>query len=78
VGTLIVLEQGATFGPLIAGERGCLLLEVWFGDPRPVPEDRAAYETLLAERGIVRLATPRFERPAGAPGRGKEDGDRSA
>src|SRR5262249_656921 len=39
-GTLIVLEVGAKFGPLIAGERGALLFEVWMGNPRPVPGDK--------------------------------------
>src|SRR5215470_14227618 len=63
-GTLIVLELGAKFGPLIAGERGCLLFETWFGDTRPVPDDKEAYYALLRERGIVRLPNPKFERPA--------------
>jgi hypothetical protein len=66
-GTLIVLELGATFGPLIAGPAGALLLEVWMGDPRPVPADRAGYEALLRERGIERLPNPRFTKPDGAP-----------
>ncbi|HZR84800.1 MAG TPA: hypothetical protein VFD92_27140 [Candidatus Binatia bacterium] len=68
-GTLVVLERGAVFGPLVAGQHGCALLEVWFGDPRPVPDDEAAYDALLRERGIVRLPNPRFERPKGAPRR---------
>jgi hypothetical protein len=74
-GTLIVLEVGAKFGPLVAGESGCLLLEVWFGDPRPVPDDKQAYYALLRERGIARLPNPKFERPATAPRRGHEDQD---
>lgn len=65
-GTLVVLEVGAAFGPLIAGAQGCLLFEAWFGDPGPVPADREGYLALLADRGITRLAPPRFERPAGA------------
>lgn len=52
-GTLIVLEHGAVFGPLIAGAQGTLLFEVWMGDPAPVPADRAGYAALLAARGIV-------------------------
>src|SRR5262245_5911609 len=39
-GTLIVLELGAKFGPLIAGPEGAMLFEVWMGDPRPVPGDK--------------------------------------
>jgi len=72
-GTLIVLELGAVFGPLIAGERGALLFEVWMGDPGPVPADREGYFALLRERGIERLQPPRIERPASAPPRRKQD-----
>jgi hypothetical protein len=68
-GTLIVLELGAVFGPLIAGAKGALLLEVWMGDPGTVPADREGYFALLAERGIVRLPPPKIERPPGAPPR---------
>jgi hypothetical protein len=72
-GTLIVLELGASFGPLIAGEQGALLLETWAGDPRPVPADKEAYYALLKEKGIVRLPNPSFTKPATAP-RQSEDG----
>jgi hypothetical protein len=68
-GTLIVLECGATFGPLIAGASGALLFEVWMGDPAPVPADKDEYYALLRARGIERLAPPRIERPATAPAR---------
>ena len=68
-GTLIVLELGATFGPLIAGDEGALLFEVWMGDPGPVPADREGYLELLRSRGIERLPPPRIERPASAPPR---------
>lgn len=66
-GTLIVLELGATFGPLIAGEQGALLFETWAGDPRPVPADKEAYYALLKEKGIVRLPNPAFKKPDTAP-----------
>ena len=63
-GTLLVLEKGAVFGPLIAGPAGAMLFETWAGDPRPVPADKEGYARLLAERGIVKLPNPKFERPA--------------
>jgi len=66
-GTLIVLELGATFGPLVAGERGALLFEVWMGDPRPVPADKAEYHALLEKKGIVRLPNPKIAKPESAP-----------
>jgi hypothetical protein len=66
-GTLLVLEVGAVFGPLVAGPTGALLFEVWMGDPAPVPADKPGYAALLASRGISRLPPPVFERPAGAP-----------
>jgi hypothetical protein len=52
-GTLVVLEQGAAFGPLVAGPDGAELLEFYAGDPRPVPADPDAFAALLAARGIV-------------------------
>jgi len=66
-GTLIVLEVGASFGPLIAGDAGALLFEVWMGDPAPVPANKEQYYALLRERGIERLPPPPIERPATAP-----------
>lgn len=66
-GTLIVLEEGAEFGPIIAGPNGCKLLEHYFGDPMPVPKDKDEYHALLAERGIERLPNPRYTLPADAP-----------
>jgi hypothetical protein len=72
-GTLVVLEVGAVFGPLVAGTRGALLFETWAGDPGPVPADKEGYLTLLRERGIERLPPPRIVRPASAPS--GRDGD---
>lgn len=72
-GTLIVLEHGATFGPLIAGAAGALLFESWAGDPRPVPANKEEYYALLHARGIVRLPNPKFTKPDSAP-RSADDG----
>ena len=66
-GTLIVLELGATFGPLVAGADGALLFEVWMGDPRPVPADKEEYYALLKAKGIERLPNPKITKPASAP-----------
>jgi hypothetical protein len=71
-GTLIVLEVGAAFGPLVAGPAGALLFETWAGDPRPVPADKEGYHALLRERGIERLPNPRFAKPATAPASGDD------
>lgn len=51
-GMLVVLEQGASFGPLVAGPDGTEILEFYAGDPQPVPADPAGYQALLDERGI--------------------------
>ena len=75
-GTLIILEQGAVFGPLTAGPDGCLLFETWGDDVTPVPADKEGYAKLLAERGIRRLPNPPFERPASAPPSDLGTGDR--
>jgi hypothetical protein len=74
-GTLIVLEHGASFGPLVAGARGALLFETWAGDPRPVPADKAEYYRLLAAKGIVRLPNPTFTKPDTAPQQADDGGD---
>lgn len=66
-GTLIVLEQGAEFGPIIAGPNGCRLLEHYTGDPMPVPVDKEEYYGLLDERGIGRLPNPIVTLPDTAP-----------
>ena len=66
-GTLIVLEQGAVFGPLVAGPDGCDFLECYGDDVTPVPVDQDGYRRLLADRGIVRLPNPPFDAPPGAP-----------
>jgi hypothetical protein len=75
-GTLITLERGAVFGPLIAGPEGCLLFETWGDDVTPVPADKEGYARVLAERGITRLPNPRFERPPSAPAGDLGTGDR--
>jgi len=72
-GTLIALEVGAKFGPLVAGANGALLFEVWMGDPRPVPGDKEEYHALLEKKGIGRLPNPPFTKPATAP-RHPDDG----
>ena len=66
-GTLIVLEKGAAFGPLVAGPKGCTFLECYGDDVRPVPVDKDAYFTLLADQGIARLPNPVWQAPPGAP-----------
>jgi hypothetical protein len=75
-GTLIVLEVGAKFGPLVAGAEGALLFEVWMGDPRPVPADKEEYYRLLKTKGIVRLPNPKFTKPDTAPKRPDDGEDR--
>jgi len=66
-GTLVVLEKGAAFGPLVAGPDGCTFLECYGDDVRPIPVDKEGYFELLAERGIERLPNPVWEAPPGAP-----------
>jgi len=52
-GTMVLLEHGATFGPLVAGPEGTELIEFYTGDVTPVPADPPAYDALLESRGIV-------------------------
>jgi hypothetical protein len=63
-GTMVLLEHGAAFGPLVAGPEGTELIEFYTGEVTPVPADVPAYEALLEERGIVEVETD-FQRSAG-------------
>ena len=54
-GTLVILEEGAAFGPLVAGPDGTELLEFYAGNPAPVPTDPAGFAKLLEQRGITPL-----------------------
>jgi len=75
-GTLIVLEKGAAFGPLVAGDEGCTFLECYGDDVAPVPADKDEYYRLLTELGIERLPNPVFVAPPGAPVADLGEGDR--
>jgi hypothetical protein len=59
-GTLVILERGSVFGPLVAGPDGTDILEFYAGEPTPVPVDREAFAALLNERGIDELE-PTFQ-----------------
>ena len=63
-GTHITLEEGAVFGPIIAGPEGANLYEIMQGDPRAIPTDHEGFARLLAERGITPLPNPPVPWPA--------------
>ena len=63
-GTALVLERGTPFGPVIAGERGAVLLEVFSGEPGHVSEDPAGFRRMLEERRIALLPEPDPSVPA--------------
>jgi quercetin dioxygenase-like cupin family protein len=54
-GSVIFLERGATFGPIVAGPDGTHLVEFYSGDPAANPVDPAAFSGLLADLGIEAL-----------------------
>jgi hypothetical protein len=62
-GMMILLEHGASFGPLVAGPEGTELIEFYTGDPRPEPRDLEGYAQILRERGIEELPHPSFVVP---------------
>ncbi len=64
-GTMVLLEHGAAFGPLIAGPEGTDLLEFYTGDVTPSAADPEGYVALLAERGIVLEDNPPFDASVG-------------
>jgi hypothetical protein len=63
-GTNIILEKGAVFGPIEAGPRGALLLEIMIGDPHAVPADPEGFAALLADRGVTPLPNPEISLPS--------------
>ncbi len=62
-GMHITLEQGAAFGPFVAGPEGVVLFEVMMGDPRSWPADPEGFEKLLAEKGARKLPNPPIDLP---------------
>ena len=62
-GTHIELPFGAAFGPLRAGDDGCVMLEVMMGDPRSWGDDEAGFERELEQRGIERLPDVNIDYP---------------
>jgi ChrR-like protein with cupin domain len=63
-GTHVELPLGAAFGPLVAGDDGCVLFEVMMGDPRSWGDDPSAFEGALAAQGATALPDPPLEYPA--------------
>ena len=62
-GTNIVLEKGASFGPIEAGPEGASMLEIMMGDPRSVPADSEGFARLLAKRDVTPLPNPPIQAP---------------
>ena len=62
-GMHITLEQGAAFGPFVAGPEGVELYEVMMGDPRSWPAATPGFEKLLDEKGAKRLPNPPIDMP---------------
>jgi hypothetical protein len=62
-GTVIILEPGMSFGPLIAGDRGALIFEVFRGPAHRKSEDAEEFDRLLAELGVAALPDPTFDLP---------------
>ncbi|MFK7898458.1 MAG: hypothetical protein AB8G23_21675 [Myxococcota bacterium] len=62
-GMHITLEQGASFGPFVAGPEGVELFEVMMGDPRSFPADTEGFEKLLKDKGAKRLPNPPIDMP---------------
>lgn len=63
-GMHITLEQGAAFGPFVAGPEGVELFEVMLGDPRSWAADPEGFERLLEEREAKKLPNPAIDLPS--------------
>ena len=62
-GMHISLDQGASFGPFVAGPEGVELFEVMMGDPRSWPADPEGFERLLESKLARKLPNPPIELP---------------
>ena len=67
-GSTIILEKGTPFGPLIAGEQGTTILEVFIGPNGTgvTPKDQEGFQRLLDTRGITLLPEPSRSAPLGS------------
>lgn len=63
-GSLIKLPCGASFGPIVVGDEGAELIEVYFGDSRPVRVAIDEWSEIKRERGITDLPNPVLDVPA--------------
>jgi len=52
---VLVLKKGALFGPVVAGPKGALLLEIFIGSSDSSPTDMPGFQRLLEEKGIRQL-----------------------
>jgi hypothetical protein len=62
-GMHITLDQGAAFGPFVAGPEGVVLFEIMMGDPRSWAADPEGFERLLKEKNARKLPNPAIELP---------------
>ena len=62
-GMHITLEQGAAFGPFVAGPDGVELFEIMMGDPRSWAADVEGWKRLLRDKNAVQLPNPEIELP---------------
>jgi pimeloyl-ACP methyl ester carboxylesterase len=62
-GTVVVLEPGTYFGPLIAGPEGAYLLEAFPGIGVRAGQDRTGWEERARELGVEPLPDPPFVPP---------------
>ena len=62
-GTHIELPYGAAFGPVRAGDEGCVMFEVMLGDPRSWGDQPETLEATRAEHGVEALPDVPLEFP---------------
>lgn len=62
-GTHIELPFGAAFGPVKAGDDGCVMFEVMMGDPRSWGEEPELFEKALIDAGAEALPDAELDYP---------------
>ncbi len=62
-GTHIELPYGAAFGPIRAGDEGCVMFEVMLGDPRSWGDEPETLDRVRAEYGVTPLPDVELDYP---------------
>jgi anti-sigma factor ChrR (cupin superfamily) len=62
-GSVILLDAGTRFGPIVTGDAGAVIFEMFDGPAARAGTDHEGFDALLEARGVVELPDPPFRLP---------------